>query len=288
MKPFEELFIVLSIIVFATGISMVMSQKSSDVPLLKAGQQLTVRNVKVKTNKISRGDYLNVTVTIFNNGLADKNMLAGVFLLDQNKTYGHANIDYASRSRDATLKPSESIKLTWEIPIYIDPGQYKLLAWLHNIKDGNEEVAEDSWYPGLITVYQSASPLEKIRGEDSLNATLPVNIAELEISPITVRSDDNLLISYQLKSNYSDNALISTGVYFIEKSNKYTDETIASKFAPEDVYLKPGETHNTIFAQKVKAPPSDYRVLIWTHRKAEDGTEKLIEDYFAPGYVTIN
>lgn len=247
--------------------------------------EIVLRKVNIQNKEIKNGEDINLTFSLFNNTNNSQHVFAGFFMLKEGAVYDSVNLDYASRKQQAELAIKESKDFSWQVPIYIEPGNYKILIWVHDFKDGAENVIQDYWYPELIKIPNPDQKIISIKG-DNVNPGTDYYISGLKISPQTIPSREPLEIEYDIAINAKKDKELVTGVFLFDKNKKYNEENIDYKFKTQKKDISNDNKIHLSYKETTDLPRGKYRVLIWIH-KIVNGEEELVEDYFAPGEIEI-
>lgn len=284
MKNFLFLLALIVGVLLIVAASSLVSAKYPDL-FVPEKSEIVLRKVDVQNKEVKRGEDMDLAFSLFNNTNQPQHVIAGFFMLKEGVVYDGVNLDYVSRKQQADLGIKESKDFTWQVPIYIEPGNYKIMIWIHDFKDGAENVVKDYWYPELIQIKEPEQKITSIEG-DSINPGTDYYLSGLKISPQTISSNQPLNVEYDIAINSKKDKELVTGIFLIDKNKKYDGENIDYIFKAQKKEISNDNKIHFSYQEKINLPKGEYRVLIWIH-KIIDGKEELVEDYFAPGEIEV-
>lgn len=273
-------------LVISAGVWLAFSidKKYPGVAVFPKYKDVYVDDMSVSSNEISQGDALTTSISVYNNTEKDEELAVGVYIIKSDKVYDGSNVDYASQKQQYVVGSKSSKKSEWKIPVVLDPGQYKILFWLHQFDEGAERVVEDSWYPKIVNVISGQKP-DSIRGEES-NADQGLLMSGLLIKPVKLEKSGRLAVSYRVMNNFDQNVSIETGVYLIDKDKQYKGDNVDQVLPKKATSIAARKYKIFTYDADISLPAGEYKVLIWLHKMTGDKSE-VVFDYWAPGNIIV-
>lgn len=278
------LLIVLCVVTLSLGVSRSLGQNSQTFDFFPKYKDIYSDNLQVNSVNLTQGDSLNTSFTVYNTSDKEKGVATGVFLVNSNKKYDGSVVDYASQKQETIIKPKDTKNFSWKIPANLDPGNYKMLYWVHQIIDGAETVLEDNWYQREIKISPNPS-LNTIKGEES-SMDQGFVIHDLLISPKHLQTGKKLSLSYRIVNNESGTEEMVSGVFLLEKNKKYTGADLDQVLPSQKATIQSGRSSLFQYDEAINMKPGDYRILIWLHR-INQSKEEVVFDYWAPGNIVV-
>ena len=117
-----------------------------------ADQGLVLSQLLISPINITSNGLLSIDYTITNHDQTASKIETGVFLINKNKLYQGDNVDQVIGKKSSTIKAGQFKNFSDKEQIHLNPGEYKILIWLHRLNGDKSEVVFDYWAPGNIIV----------------------------------------------------------------------------------------------------------------------------------------
>lgn len=122
------------------------------------GEDQNQNGITYITDSIFRPSQAGSTQDMFasfrvnNNGPA-KNIVAGVYIIDKNKTYTSHNQDLSFAPQTKEILSGSNEIFEWSEAATLPPGEYRIMYWIHYLNESSQEIwIQDYWLPGYFYV----------------------------------------------------------------------------------------------------------------------------------------